>query len=246
MPGFLRRFRTWSSTVTTAIRDRDASAFLARVHGGLGQLAFARLAREMAANADGRSLLSARPRITVAAFDPAALDALPTGSLGRAWFHHLRDNGFIADVAVPEAPLAENPLTSYAKTRWRETHDFRHVLTGLGTSIPDETVLAAFQHAQVPALFSLLVMVLGPFYGMSEQNPLRTLAREVTAWRAGYRARSLAAVPYEQLLAVPVDVLRARYAVADLSALSSGPRLTPRSGPRPPRRETPDPSGRTG
>ena len=184
------------------------TTFLARVHGALGSFAFARLARRMAADPEGRRILAERPRIYVGRFAIADLEALPPSTLGGAWYRHLRDNDFIADVPVPPAPLPEAADTAFWKARWRETHDFRHVLTGLSASTPDEVTLAAFQFAQVPNLFSALVVLLGPIYGWRERNPLRTWSAQPRAFLAGWRCPPRARVYWEELLDRPLDEVR--------------------------------------
>ncbi|MCB9791363.1 MAG: hypothetical protein H6741_01435 [Alphaproteobacteria bacterium] len=61
-----------------------------------------------------------------------ALGALPEGTLGRAYFHHCRDNGF---------PLPGEP---HAGPELMARHDLAHVLGGYGTDPDGELQVAAF------------------------------------------------------------------------------------------------------
>lgn len=188
------------------LRTRDFGATLATVQDGLDHGAFEALAAAMRADPDGRWLLAHRPRVCARTLDLAWLRSLPAGTLGERFLRHLADHDLLRDVDIPPSPFALPDDAAYAKLRWRETHDFRHVLTGLGTSIRDEIVLQAFQLGQYPNRFALAQMSVGPV--LAPCDPVRLIRDYRRAWRAGRRAARLVNVRWEGLWDRPVGELR--------------------------------------
>lgn len=188
------------------LRTRDFGATLATVQDGVDHGAFEALAAAMRADPDGRWLLAHRPRVCARTLDVDRLRRLPEGTLGQRFLRHLTDHDLLRDVHIPPSPFALSDEAAYAKARWRETHDFRHVLTGLGTSIRDEIVLQAFQLGQYPNRFALVQMTVGPV--LAPCDPVRLIRDYRRAWRAGRRAAPLVNVRWEDLWDRPVDALR--------------------------------------
>jgi ubiquinone biosynthesis protein COQ4 len=197
------------------LRSRDFGATLATVQDGLDVDAFELLAATMRADPGGRWLLEHRPRISSATLDAGSLRSLPEGTLGQRFLRHLTANDLLRDVVIPRSPFALSDDAAYAKARWRETHDFRHVLTGLGVSIRDEIVLQAFQLGQYPNRFAWAQMTVGPL--LAPCDPVRLVRDYVRAWRAGRDAVALVNVRWEDLWEAPVDALRAHLRVAALT-----------------------------
>ena len=188
------------------LRTRDFGATLATLQDGLDHSAFERLADIMRADPDGRWLLQHRPRISSGTLDERLLRSLPEGTLGERFLRHLTDNDLLRDVEIPPSPFPLSEEADYAKARWRETHDFRHVLTGLGISIRDEIVLQAFQLGQLPNWFARVQMTAGPL--LAPCDPAALARSYLRAWRAGREAVPLACVRWEELWDVPVERLR--------------------------------------
>jgi ubiquinone biosynthesis protein COQ4 len=155
---------------------------------------------------DGRWLLAHRPRLDLDHVDVPALRALPDGTLGREVVLHLERAGLLRNVELAASPFPMSADAEYARTRWRETHDIRHVLTGLGVGIRDEIVLQAFQLGQFDNRFAKLQMVVGPL--LQRVDPV-ALARDYRrAYEMGRRARPLIHVRWEDLWDRQVDELR--------------------------------------
>jgi ubiquinone biosynthesis protein COQ4 len=199
----------------STLRSGDFGATLATVQDGLDIEPFEALVQQMRAHPDGRWLLEHRPRIHSRTLDLAYLQSLPVGTLGERFLQHLIRNDLLRDVEIPPSPFPMSEDAAYAKARWRETHDFRHVLTDLGVSIRDEIVLQAFQLGQFHNRFALLQMTVGPL--LAPCHPVRLLRSYLHAWRAGRRAVSLVCVRWESLWATPVEQLRQRLSVPVLS-----------------------------
>jgi ubiquinone biosynthesis protein COQ4 len=184
----------------------DFGATLATVQDGLDLSPFEALTRQMREDPDGRWLLERRPRIHSRTLDLPYLRSLPPGTLGEGFLQHLIRNDLLRDVEIPPSPFPMSEEAAYAKARWRETHDLRHVMTGLGISIRDEIVLQAFQLGQFHNRFALVQMTVGPL--LAPCHPLRLLRSYARAWRAGRAAVPLVCVRWEELWAVPVEELR--------------------------------------
>ena len=197
------------------LRSRDFGVDLATVQDGLDLTPFERLAKTMAADADGQWLLAHRPRITLADVDVDALRRLPDGYLGREVIRHLENAGLLQDIALKPSPFQMSSEAEYARTRWRETHDIRHVLTGLGVSLRDEIVLQAFQLGQFPNRFALVQMTVGP---LLEPTPPLALIRDYRrAYLMGQQAQSLINIRWESLWEERVEDVRARVGVGQLA-----------------------------
>ena len=86
-------------------------------------------------------------------------------------------------------------------------HDLWHVLTDYGTDGLGEAALLAFSYAQLPGRANRLLVFGAGWRGVAERNLgfVRYLYR---AWRRGGRAVWLPALPYEALLAAPLDTVR--------------------------------------
>lgn len=185
---------------------------LAAVQDTLDGPAFARAARMMAKDPDGRALLAARPALGVHNTDWEALRHLPTESFGYNIWHHFHDNGFMGGFELEPPLVTFGPDAEFAKDRYRATHDVRHVLTGVGVEGYEEVVLQTFQCAQLPQILSVLIMVFGGIKHALIDGQGRALLRAMPrAWRAGRRARFLLHMPVEQLFALPLAEVRRMY-----------------------------------
>jgi len=174
------------------------------------------------ANPEGARLAEQRPSLVDCLSDRAALKALPAGSFGRAYLAYLDDTGFdpaglvklkaemeAHSESIGEALPVLDETREWFRVRGLPTHDLWHVLTGYGTDDLGETLLLGFTCAQVGGRANLLLLAGASV--RSIQNTGVGLAREIyRAWRRGRRAAWLAALPYEELLAQPLDAVRAR------------------------------------
>ena len=110
-----------------------------------------RLIEQMRMTHEGRCLLVARPSINSQTIDAEALTALPDGTFGREWMRWLQANQVGPDGRC-EARHMPTLETRYVIQRYRETHDFYHVLLGMPTNTLGETVVKVFEmsHMHLP------------------------------------------------------------------------------------------------
>ncbi|MBX2802298.1 MAG: ubiquinone biosynthesis protein COQ4 [Myxococcales bacterium] len=194
-------------------RFHDFGSNLASLQDGVDVETFERLAAAYADDPRWHVLLDRRPRFQKETVDLDALADLPDGTLGRELLRHLVDHDLLGGERHPVCPYPASDEAAYAKIRWRETHDVRHVLTGLDTSIHDEILLQAFQHGQFFNWFAVSTVAFGPF-----MDPRRCLSPGMAhrcwrACRAGRRALPLFVVFWEDLYDRRVDELRHKFGV---------------------------------
>ncbi|WFD29482.1 Ubiquinone biosynthesis protein [Malassezia sp. CBS 17886] len=107
-----------------------------------------RLVEQMRSTHEGRRLLLARPSLNSSTVDIPALEQLADGTFGREWVRWLHANHVGPDGRC-EARYMPTLETRYVIQRYRETHDFYHVLLGMPTSTLGETVVKYFEFAHM-------------------------------------------------------------------------------------------------
>ena len=162
-----------------------------------GRVALERLRDELRASAEGRGVLALRPIVSTAEADAARLrDACAPGTFGRAYGAFMGRHGFDADDRSP-VTLVDDEELAYVLLRYRQVHDYWHVLFGLPPSIPGELALKWFElvHTGLPvAAFSA---VFGPVHLSGGDRAFLRDAIIPWALDAGKRAKPLLAVHYE-------------------------------------------------
>ena len=195
------------------MRHYDFGSNLASVQDGVDVGTFERLAASVAGDPGWQELLRERPRFQLETVDLQGLAELPDGTLGRELLRHLVDHDLLHGERHPDNPYPASEQAEYAKIRWRETHDVRHVLTGVETSVHDEIVLQAFQLGQFFNWFSVTTMLGGPFLSPRDSLRPKMLRDCYTAFDAGRQAKPMFTVYWERLYAQPVSELRERFNV---------------------------------
>lgn len=111
---------------------------------------------------------------------------------------------------IAQVRFIRDPELAYVMQRYRESHDFYHVLVGFSVSISAELVVKWFELAN----FGLPVAFLSSFFGPLRLNveDRRRLWRTYGTWalRAGARAHCLIDVDWEREWATNIDDLRSR------------------------------------
>jgi ubiquinone biosynthesis protein COQ4 len=145
--------------------------------------------------------------------DPHALAALPEGSFGRAYLEHLERHGLTPSKLVELGDEVErraahiDPDLRWLRQRMGMPHDLWHVLPGSGADGTGEAPLLLFSLGQAGGRANLLLSFGANLRVLLERGP-RWIPYAWTAWRRGRRAKCLAALPYEELLAKPLAEVR--------------------------------------
>ncbi|KAN0062588.1 Ubiquinone biosynthesis protein [Thecaphora frezii] len=102
----------------------------------------------MRSTESGRRLLVERPSINSETVDVEYLSQLKRGQFGREWIEWLRENCVGPDGRA-EADYMPTPEQKYLIQRYRESHDFYHLLLRMPVTQLGETVVKYFEVAQM-------------------------------------------------------------------------------------------------
>ena len=209
------------------LRESDPAKVLDAAYStgdAIGGMSEERLVRRFLASPEGQKLLSTRPSLTEALADHEALAALPEESLGRAFLafslhQGLDPRALIASQHAMSRDYARlDPVRRWISDRLTVMHDLWHVVAGYDATNAGETALMCFSLPQ-----RLNDRALPIFIAMSLLTG-RIKARNVwQAIRRGRRARFLPAAPFEELLALPLEVARERLGVSPPATAHPGP-----------------------
>lgn len=154
------------------------------------------------------------------------LATLPVGSLGRAYHDWVVDNGLTAQIAMNYRQFHEMLVASgqldgmpepmqYAVLRGFQTHDFQHVVTGYDSSGLGEIALQAFCLAQIQfPYFGMWIAVVTAQMTFINPTSIVPLMDAITdGWQLGRTVDNIQSERWEEMLAEPLDEVRARYHV---------------------------------
>jgi ubiquinone biosynthesis protein COQ4 len=213
------RWRRALRSLRELIADPDSTGKALDLTYAVGQRDFERAFQRFVQDAEGQRLLASETRLADRLADRGALECLPEGSLGRSYLDYIDRNGYRPlalielEYAVQQSWQAEGvPAYDATRMRFKErrlmTHDLHHVLTDYGTDGIGEATLLAFDLAQQGGIVSWLLNIGASLEILSRVGP-RWLPYVLRAWRRGHRARRLILLPFEDLLALPLERVRA-------------------------------------
>lgn len=173
-----------------------------------------RIEKKMQTHASGQRILADRPAIISQLEDREALRRLPDGSLGRAYLAFLESEGISAQ-GIREAQARGHlgtkklsPQQSYVRDRLRDTHDLWHAATGYKGDVLGETALLAFTLAQSWNLGIAVIIGVGLWKTIGAPAARAVI---IDGFRRGKRAAWLPGAAWEELLARPLDEVRAEF-----------------------------------
>src|SRR3954462_15777914 len=204
------------STIDTSLRPLEAVAAVRRLfqtgdtkevfavfralRGKSGLRAF----RRFAASLTGAEVLRERRCLLDALNNHAALEALPEGSVGRAYLAFMQTEQLSANGLVQASENWERdpvpPDLALFRERMRDAHDLTHVLTGYGRDPLGELCLLAFMYPHTGNLGMALIVLMG-FSRLESQAARRAV---IEAWRHGRKARWFADMDWEAMLPEPL------------------------------------------
>ena len=195
------------------VRNPDRTELAAEIFDAVDSEIHERALARMLEHPVGRKIYSERPCLRSALADHEALARMPEASLAHAYLEHLERHGLDPAKLVEIGSQARTARAVDADVRWmRErselTHDLWHVLTGYGADQLGEATLLLFSLAQAGGRANA-ILALGANLRVARMRGLRWIPYAWTAWRRGRRAVCLQAVPYEKLLPLPLDEVRA-------------------------------------
>ncbi len=136
-----------------------------------------------------------------------ALEAMPAGSLGHTYAHHMKAHGLDPEDLGNHTPIRSS--RDYVVHRLRETHDILHVLTGFGTDGVGELGLQAFNLAQHRSPLAVMLIFGGLMKTLLSEQPLAPLLRALSkGFELGLAARCLVTFRYEDRWERPLSEWR--------------------------------------
>jgi len=173
-----------------------------------GYLALKGMYSRMKRDVKGREILEERPTISMDSIDFERLrsDCQP-GSLGSSYVSFMDSHEFNPDERKSVMYVDDEEL-AYVMQRYRELHDFWHVLLGLPPSVRGELALKWFELVQTGLPMTAISAVVGPSRLSSSESTSFWSVDVPWAIRSGQRAEFLMNVNVENLLNEPLDQLR--------------------------------------
>jgi ubiquinone biosynthesis protein COQ4 len=128
-----------SDSAFTALRDPTRQDAVAALGETTGINALQQLRDAMLLSTTGRKILRTRPLINTQTIDFAVLSTLPKDTFGYAYHDFLVTYNVSPETRVDVKFVGDEEL-AYVMLRYRECHDFFHVLTGLPVGVKDGTL----------------------------------------------------------------------------------------------------------
>jgi len=171
-----------------------------------------KLRDHMLASSSGRKILKQRPRINSKTIDLKTLGSLPAGSLGKAYVDWLDWCKVSPDTREP-VRFIDDPELAYVMQRYRECHDFYHVITGFSVSVSAELVVKWFEFANMGLPVAALSSIFGPLR-LRQANRSRLISTYLSwALKCGNQSEPLIQVYWEENWDRPIDDLKSELGV---------------------------------
>lgn len=163
----------------------------------------------------GRRLLRDRPRVTCATIDRNYLRSLPDGTFGKEYDNFLLSLNTDPD-ARPSVKYIDDADLVYIMQRYRETHDFNHVLLQMKTHMLGEVVVKYFEGIQ----FGFPMCILGGIFGGArlKTKHRRLLYHKYLPWvcEQATKARLLITLDWENHFDKPISELQKMCSITPL------------------------------
>lgn len=201
-------FRALRAIVANPDDTKQAFRVIEALGGPTGERLYARFRRTEV----GATVLREHRQLLATLRDQAKLEAMPHGSLGRAYLEFLRSQQITAEglvAASEEGELYKQDLDEDRRLfsdRMRDMHDLWHVVAGYRGDLIGEASILALSFAQTWNPGVALIAILG-FIKEGELEGARGIIAR--AFVRGHRAAWLPGVDWEAMLARPLADVRA-------------------------------------
>ncbi len=202
------------------IKDKEDTSLVFKIFESLPSGGFMERVRKLSLSERGEMMRATEPSLPEILDDHAALRRTPKGSLAHAYCDFMEAEGLSAAGLVAEAERLGRPkypdLVEWFINRSRDTHDLFHILTGYGRDALGEQCVLLFTHGQSPSQGHLLIGYAGAanIKKMVKGSAAPVFGAVRQAHRTGKGAPSLMAQPVRELLARPLDEVRAELRIA--------------------------------
>jgi ubiquinone biosynthesis protein COQ4 len=190
-----------------AFKDPERGDLVAGLGDVTASTALSKLHRRMATNEVGRQLLETKPLINEESLDIKRLRLLPDSSLGKQYLTYMDQHGFSADERTSVRFMTDADH-AFIMTRYRQVHDFWHVLSGLPPSLLGEIALKWFEYYHTGLPVCYLSGAIGPLrLNFRESRQLWSMYRP-WAERCASECADLLSFKYENYLHEDVETVR--------------------------------------
>ena len=132
----LQSFTLAAYSATTAFLNPERHDMVATLSEVTGSIALQTMYDGMMADPTGQRILTDRPIVDTNSIDIKALENLPPNTFGYGYANFLKRNGFDPDDRADVKYVVDEEL-AYVMKRYRQSHDFFHVLTDLPPTVPE-------------------------------------------------------------------------------------------------------------
>lgn len=165
----------------------------------------------------GREILRLKPRITEESIDRMRLLKLPDGTFGREYARFLDNLNTSPDNRPPVKYVDDEDLL-YVMRRYRETHDFTHIILEMKTNMLGEVTVKYFEAIQL----GLPMAIFGSIFGGARllTNNRRDLVTRNIPWvfDQAMNARLFIAFDWENHFDIPIKELQNVLGVTPIDA----------------------------
>ncbi|QDZ18165.1 ubiquinone biosynthesis protein Coq4 [Chloropicon primus] len=175
-----------------------------------GESALERNREKMLVTKEGRSIMNHRPRIREETL--MELKVLPETTFGGSYWKFMSKRGFSPDERPPVRFVDDEEL-AYVATRYREVHDFWHVIFDCPTTILGELALKTLEYQQTGLPMCALSVAGGQF--RLNHADRRILFAHYLPWalRTGSRCKHLLSIEYEKYFDKDLEECRKEWSV---------------------------------
>ncbi len=171
----------------------------------------------------GQELIAKQPSLPDALSDADALRAMPSGSLGREFLGFSERHGLdVRKLIESQHAMSRDyeqldPVRQWLSDRLTVMHDLWHVLAGYDATHAGESALMGFSLPQRANDRALPIFIV-----MSVATRRIRAGNAVEAIRRGRRARYLPCQPFEELLPLPLELVRERLRITPPEVAHAG------------------------
>ena len=187
-----------AASAFTAVIDPYRGDMVAVLGETTGEPALRKLRLKMLNDEVGCRILKEKPVVDVDTCVIEDLLTLPTNTFGYAYANFMTNHGITSDTRAP-VQYVDNAELAYIMKRYRQIHDFVHVLLDFDINVADEIIVKWFEFAH----FGLPMTGLGALFGPLNQKDITSEDREVIrkfipwALYNGYNSKCLLNVYFE-------------------------------------------------
>merc|ERR1711962_475702 len=197
------------ASAVTAVADPYRGDMVAVLGETTGEQALRKLQLKMLNDDTGCTILKEKPIIDVDICVIDELLTLPENTFGYAYADFMSRNGLTSDTRAP-VQYVDNAELAYIMKRYRQIHDFMHVLLDFDVTVSDEIIVKWFEYAHFGLPMTGMSAIFGPLNKNDITNADRERIRKHIPWALynGYNSKCLLNVYFEYEFDKDLSVLK--------------------------------------